>query len=152
MKKLLVFTLLLAVILAGVGYAVFSDPDFKRQQIFIHTLKSFAKQLKPLESQFKLKQSMQPQRKSFTVSFTDSQGSYKINMMMQVEAKLVRLSYPKESDLDGETIVLEPVIKQKKVLWKCLNGSLLTRYRIKDCRLGYALDLHQLDTTLLPSF
>ncbi|MDQ7048640.1 MAG: pilin [Enterobacterales bacterium] len=143
---------MLTIILAGIGYAVYSDPDFKRQQIFIYTLKSFAKQLKPLESQYKLKQVMLPQRTSFTVSYTDAEGQQKIDMMMQVEAKLVRLSYPKEGDLDGETIVLEPVIKQQKVLWKCLNGSLLTRYRIKDCRLGYAVDLHQIEAKLLPNF
>jgi len=152
MKKLLVFTFLLAVILAGVGYAVYSDPDFKRQQIFINTLKSFSKQLEPLESQFKLKQVLLPQRKTFTVSFTGPQGPQNFEIMMRVEAKLVRLSYPKDGDLDGETIVLEPVIKQQRVLWKCLNGSLLTRYRIKDCRLGYAVDLHQLDASLLSSF
>jgi len=152
MKKLLAFLLLLGVILAGVGYAVFTDPDFKRQQMFIHTLKAFANEVKPLESQFKSQQVLLPNSSTFNVDYTDSDGQQSLQIVMQVEPNLVRLSYPIEGDLDGETIVLEPLLKQQKVLWKCLNGSLLTRYRTKDCRLGYAIDFNQLDNKLLSDF
>ncbi len=146
MKKLLVFILLLGVIIAGIGYLVVQDQDFQKQKAFIETLKLFAKQAKPLEKQFRSKKGLKPSKKTLKLQLQTADGPIKVLIQMQVRAKSVLLTYAGESDLAGQTVILEPVISQQKVGWKCLNGSLLTRYRTKDCRLGYAIDLAKIES------
>lgn len=145
MFKLVGVLIIIGIIIGGISYAVISDPDFDAQRLYEATLKEFANQSAQQERQFQLSQNMKPAMKQFSVSFSESnndsnnsdhQGAYLLKMT--VNNKNITLLYEGEKGLlVGQTIILEPVIKDNSVRWKCINGSVLARVRTKNCRLGY---------------
>ncbi len=136
---------MVGVIAAGITYAILSDPELPTQGLFKATLKEFSKHARPLETQFKSSKKMQLTKKKLIVTYSDSDnplsndytgGEFIIHM--QVSEKLVTFVFDNKSELlAGESIILEPQIIGSKIVWKCINGSVLARVRTKNCRLGY---------------
>jgi hypothetical protein len=162
MKSLILFLLISAVVGAGVGYAVFSDPELPSVKLFEDTMKAFAKKSGYLEKQFLEKGSLSAQESQLSVHFSAAKdGEKDIKLTMKISPKLVILRFPdfqlenasnneqneklaqqdteKTISLSGQSILLEPYIKDEQVRWKCIEGSVLVRLRSKDCRLGYGV-------------
>jgi len=148
MKNIVTVVFLVVLVVVGIGYAVFSDPDFASKQIFDKVMTEFAKNAKPLESQYRKNSSLLVFSKVFDLSdmFDKDKGEqsdYTVNM--QVLAQQVILTF---SDGDwafaNQAVILEPFIKDEQVRWKCIAGSLLVRLRSKDCRLGKGVIISEL--------
>jgi len=134
MKNFIVLALLVTVVAAGIYFTVISDPELESKRAFDQAISEFAKNAELLEQHFKKNASLPPSTKTLYLINVEQTG---LTVKMQVLAQHVILTFSSgEWAVANQTIVLEPVIKDQKLRWKCLNGSLLVRWRSKDCRLG----------------
>jgi hypothetical protein len=138
MKSFILLLLLLGVIGGGVGYSLLNSPDFTSQLMFKQILKSFANKAIEFESQFRKQQSMEPQQKELLVEFQTPFGDRLSEKLQLVVSKnIITIKIPNSSSaLAGQSIVLEPVINENVLRWKCINGDVVIRVRSKNCRLG----------------
>lgn len=142
-KNSLLGVLLIIIVAAGLFYAVNQDPERREHQLFVTTLKQVAAYSKPYESQFFTSQSIKADSAQISLPYQTSTGeTQQIILSLQTANNQVTLRYgPGDSALANQTIILEPLVKNNQVYWKCLNGSVLLRFRSKACRLGEAIQL-----------
>lgn len=128
-------------IVGGISYSYYSAPEQPSVQIVDKALNEFMQLAIPLEQTFFETQSITNIDKSLSVNLPSDPNSYLVTM--QVVSNKVLLTFPDNATLiAGQTVLMEPQIKDNKVLWKCINGSLLVRLRPRDCRLGNGLSRH----------
>jgi hypothetical protein len=145
MSKLISILLITGIIVAGVSYAWFSDPEFSAHAIYKATLKEFAQQSGEQDKQFSSSQAMKAVSKKFKVLYDANENPLQNNLdsrdylvTMTVSEKSISLVYETSDELlANQSIILEPVVEGTTVQWKCINGSVLVRVRTKNCRLGY---------------
>ena len=137
-KNLSIFVFLVLIIAAGIGYSYYSDPELPAQQLVRKTLKEFANKSESIEREFESRGKMSSSSKNLTVKFVDANKSEQnLSVKMRVVANSVTLSFPARAPvLADQTIILEPFEQNGQIRWKCLGGSVLVRYRNKDCRIG----------------
>jgi len=128
-------------ILAGLGWAITNSPDRNEMLLVEKATEKFFEKADLLNSSL-IKSSPLPEFKethSLTLEGqTDSQPQI---IEIRVDGEVVILTFlESDNELSGQTMIFEPVVNEQQVLWKCLNGSVLLRYRSKHCQLGEAVD------------
>lgn len=144
-KNTLLFFIIVLILASGLSYVVYQDPEKAEQQLFIATLKQAQIHTKHLESEFFTSQTLTSEPAKFNVMHPISNGETgQISITLSTANNQITLRFDEgNTALAGQTIILEPVIKNNQVLWKCLHGSVLLRFRSKACRLGEAILLDQ---------
>ena len=138
MKNLIVIFTIVAVILIGVGYSLVTSPDYAQQKLFAQALKGFAEKAGNLQREFLSRQNLAEQQLSITVNFEVLLGE-RVNQIIKAEvfSQRVVLRFSEQSPLfSGQSVILEPVVDNQTVRWKCINGDVVTRVRTKNCRTG----------------
>lgn len=155
-KNIILLLTLIAIVGGGIGYAFYSDPDQASIQLFDQTMIEFAKNAQNLESQYEKNGFLIESEKILHPDFTGLQESNDRLMVNMIVAKQqVSLVFSDgEWPLANQSIILEPFLPEnisqedsaptvssgnKQVRWKCLSGSVLVRFRSKNCRLGYGV-------------
>lgn len=140
-KNLVVVFFLVVIIGAGFGYVILSDPELNEQRLFDSAIAQFAKSAEPLEKQYFASQPLAATTQQFQLDFKDQQNKPStIPLTLSVANSLVTLSFGDGDSLQAnQTIMLEPFVKDQKIRWKCLDGSVLIRLRSKECRLGQGI-------------
>lgn len=134
----MIFVGVCALIVGGISYSYYSSPEQPSVQIVDKALDEFMRLAIPLEQTFIETQSITKIDKSLSVKLSSDPINYLVTMT--VVSNKVLLTFPDDATLiAGKTVLMEPQIKDNKVLWKCINGSLLVRLRPRDCRLGNGL-------------
>lgn len=142
MKNFIVLAFLVIVVAAGIYFTVISDPELEPKRAFDQAISEFAKNAELLEQHFKKNASLPPSTKTLYLTSGEQSG---LTAKMQVFAQYVILTFSSgEWAVANQTIVLEPLIKDQQLRWKCINGSLLVRWRSKDCRLGNGILISEL--------
>ena len=143
MKNLLVFLLIALVAGLGVSYAVYNDPELPSVRLFEQTIEEFAKQAASLEAEFRAENTLKPSKDSLILDYvTEDITSDTQNLVVEmiIESHHITLIFADgDWPFANQSIVLETFIKEGVVRWKCIAGSVLIRYRAKDCRLAYRL-------------
>ena len=145
-KNLTITVALILVFAAGIGFAIYQDPERKEHQLFLQAIQQFALQAENIEKQFLSNQLLPPFNNTLQLDYADiqdSSGQIELNATMVNNQVTLRFG-DGDSLLANQTIILQPVIEQQQVKWKCLNGSVLLRFRIKACRLGETVDIKSL--------
>ena len=149
LKNLTITFFLLLTIATGIGYAIYSAPELPEHRLFELALKQFSNNAESLEKQFKDKRSIDNNQKQLTINYIDLEKLESLmTLTMLVQNNLVTLQFTDgNTALANQTIVLEPYFarddsteseaSEQTVRWKCLGGSVLIRFRTRDCRLGY---------------
>ena len=140
--------ILIAVIVGGLYYAIYSDPEYHDHQLFDQAINTFANNAKELEQQFQSSGDLPLLSRKFTLSFIDqSDNQSNITLEMNVIHNAVTLTFgDAESALANQSILLEPFVSKNQVRWKCLGGSALIRLRSKECRLGEGINIQEIAT------
>jgi len=143
-KNLSIFVLLVLIIATGIGYSFYSDPELPAQQLVRKTLQEFANKSERIEREFESSGKMPSISKNLTVKFTGfDKPEQNLSVNMKVSANFVTLFFPAQAPLlADQTIILEPFEKNGQIRWKCLDGTVLVRYRNKDCRIGKGISRH----------
>lgn len=139
MKNLIIVVLLLGIISVGISYSIYNSPDLPLQNMYKMALTEFAKQAEPFEQEFTRSSQFKTQDKlvEFDTNSPDGANTH-VAMTLTTTSAAITLSFMTgEFALAGETIILEPELKEGVIHWKCINGSVLVRIRTKNCRLGY---------------
>lgn len=134
---ILVFTIVL-IILSGIGYSIVTSPDYAQQRLFAEALKGFASKAGSLQQELIKNQRLTDQHQSITVDFKLLLGE-RVNqsIKMEVANQRVVLRFSEQSNLlSAQSVILEPLIIDGSVRWKCINGDVITRVRSKNCRTG----------------
>jgi|GEM_PF-3592301 len=144
-KRITATLLLLTILAAGIGYSIYQDPERRERDLFDGLIAALAQQSAPLEHAFQQSQLLPPREFDLRLDYTDSQ-----NLAAAIAARVVindnRLTVTfadGDTQLANQTAIFEPFIKSERVMWKCLSGSILMRYRPRPCRLGEGISLHQ---------
>ncbi len=144
-KNQMLLLLLTAIIGAGVGYVVYFAPERPSVQLFNQAINEFAKNAEALEVQYKKNASLSTSSKTLSLGVTEARGDKPLVVNMAISNQRVTLVFA-EGDwpLANQSIILEPFIPEisnndGQVRWKCIAGSVLVRFRSKDCRLGYGI-------------
>ena len=150
-KNILLLLILVAVIGGGIGFAYYSDPEQASIQLFDQAMTEFAKNAENLEKQYEENGSLSETTKILyldTIASQQSEANLVVNMT--VARQYVTLIFSDGNwPLANQSIILEPFIpetssKDKSVRWKCISGSVLIRFRSKNCRLGYGVSSSEL--------
>ncbi len=150
-KNSIVILFLTAIIGGGIVYAIYSDPELSSLQLFERAMVEFARNADGLEAQFRKNQSMTDSTKELSLAGNRPQSNSKpLVLSMVVSKRFVTLVFSiGDWPLANQSIVLEPFLpeistKDGRVRWKCLGGSVLVRFRSKNCRLGYGVLISEL--------
>ena len=140
-KNTPILLFLILVIGGGIGYSFYSDPELPAQKLFSLTLKEFARNSESLENEFETKGSLTTSTRTLRVEFEQADiAESEVLVNMNISSSSIALTFAIQAGvLSSETIILEPYIKDSQVRWKCINGTVLVRYRDKNCRLGYGI-------------
>ena len=138
--------LLSAIVAAGIGYAIFTDPEYPIIRLVNQAIRGFAQNAGGLENQFRARASLPISTNQLSLDFVDADDQInKLAVDMLISSQFVTLVFPDtDSPLANQTIILEPYIKNEQIRWKCIDGSVLIRFRSKDCRLGYGILISEL--------
>ena len=147
MKRLLALIVLIGLIAAVIGYAVYTDSDRYDQRLFHTSMQKAANVSQPLEEAYLLEQSLPMFNQEFELTFGSvNNGNNTIKLTLESNNNQLYFQFGEgDSLLSKQSIILEPQIIDKRVLWKCTGGSVLMRLRAKPCRIGQPLDLKQLN-------
>ncbi len=145
-KNIALLLILVAVIGGGIAYTFYSDPEQTSIRLFDQAMNEFAKHAKNLEDQYE-KNGYLPESTIKLKLDTMTLQTSEINLIIQmtVAQQYVTLTFSDGNwPLANQSIILEPFIPEtlsqdKSVRWKCISGSVLVRYRSKNCRLGYGV-------------
>jgi hypothetical protein len=148
MAKNLTAVLILVLLLAGgIGYAIFSAPEMPEHRLFNLALKQFSKNAASLEKQFIKQGVISAETKTLSVDYVDLEKvKTSIAVKMSVAHNQVQLYFGEgNTAFANNTVILEPYfprgdVNKKNIRWKCIAGSVLIRFRSKDCRLGQGID------------
>lgn len=142
LKNLLVAAFIILIIASGLGYAIYSAPELPEHQLFNKTLEEFAKNAGKLEQEFKKLGQLTEFAQQLDVPFkTQQKESANILVKTHISNNTLILTYDQgKTALANQTIILEPYLLEGRVRWKCINGSVLIRFRSKNCRLGKGID------------
>ncbi|MCW8875787.1 MAG: pilin [Kangiellaceae bacterium] len=145
-KNFLVVLTILIVVAGGIGYSYFSDEQWHERRLFTQSLESFGHHQQTLTASFIKDGQIPAYSKTLALNYTAANNAQlAIDLQISTANNQVILRFGQgESQLAEQTILLEPVVKQlddtsQQVLWKCLNGTVLLKYRPKACRLGEAI-------------
>jgi len=140
-KNISIFLFLIVLIGGGIGYSFYSDPELPAQKLFSLTLKEFARNSESLEKEFEAKGRLNPSTRTLRVAFEQADtAESEVLLNMNIGSNSVTLTYSTQASiLASQSIILEPYKKNSQVRWKCINGTVLVRYRDKNCRLGYGI-------------
>lgn len=143
-KNITIAIILIIFIFGGIGYAIYSAPERPEHLLFEQAIKKFSTYAAPLEKQFREKQSLPEFNQTASLSLpTSSKTPTTIPLKITTQNNTITLLFGEgDSTLANQTIILEPFIKKDKVRWKCINGSVLIRFRSKECRLGQGVSTH----------
>ena len=145
-KNILLPLILVAVIGGGIALAFYSDPEQASIKLFDQAMTEFSKNAENLEKQYQKNGSLSETTKILSLDTTAlQQNEAKLVVNMTVARQYVTLVFSDGNwPLANQSIILEPFIpenssKDKSVRWKCISGSVLIRFRNKNCRLGYGI-------------
>jgi len=143
MKAALIALMLAVIISGGLYFSYMQDQDRHAQQMFKQVMAAVANLSPQLEQSYTANQQFSPQDKPVSLSVVNHDGvQTKLSFVIQVEPEYVLISIaPGETLLADSTVLLEPVLSEGQVRWKCLGGDLLLRYRSKACKVGDAIRL-----------
>ncbi len=147
MKNLMVVFAIVLVIITGIGYSLVTSPDYAGQKLFAEALKGFAAKAGSLQQEYLKNQGLPEQQHSLSIDF-DVLFAERVNqaVKMEVSSQRVVLRISDQSPLlTGQTVILEPSIENGRVRWKCINGSVVTRVRTKNCRTGIGETLESME-------
>ena len=127
--------------MAGIGYSFYTDPERPSVDIVNNAVKAFGELAEPLEDDFASSGNLSPTSKRLSIQYLDVElNRAMLSVSMRVSTNNVTLTFPSDStELANQTLILEPIKKGEQIRWKCLDGTVLIRYRPKDCRLGNGL-------------
>ncbi|TQV85480.1 pilin [Aliikangiella coralliicola] len=145
-KTFTIAILLVASIIAGLFYAIYSDPERHDHQLFELAIKTFANNAEKLEQEFQSSGTLPAISQTHSLSFTDLTNTQStISLDMRVTGNAITLQFGDgESLLANQSILLEPFIANSKIRWKCIGGSALIRLRTKACRLGEGIQTQEI--------
>jgi len=145
-KNISIFSFLIVIIGGGIGYSFYSDPELPAQNLFSLTLKEFARNSEPLENEFATKGRLTSATQTLEIKFDQADTSESLVLVnMSISSNRVILTFSSQASvLPNQTIILEPYKKDSQIRWKCINGTVLVRYRDKNCRLGYGISRSEL--------
>ena len=145
-KQLLVVLAIAVVVAAGISFSYFSDEQWYERQLFEQSLRAFGQEQRALNAAFAKDSQLPAYSKTLSLNYVDSNNApLVIDIQITSSNNQVILSFGQgETQLAEQTIILEPILKtlddgNQQVYWKCLNGSVLLKYRTKACRLGEAI-------------
>lgn len=137
---------IVAITAAGFGYALMSDPERESHDLFQRAIVGFSLVASDLDQQYLTTKSFKNGSRSYQVDYKDENGQVATQTIsMMIDAQIIKLTFDNApSSLSEQSILLEPLVKDDTVYWRCINGSVLVRYRTKDCRLGYGFTIAQM--------
>ncbi|WP_444996893.1 pilin [Aliikangiella sp. IMCC44359] len=142
MLRNIIITLILSfLIIIGIGYAVYNDRDFHEKQLFAQALTQFSLNAQQLEKQFLANSTLPEHNQQLNLNIPSS--NVHLPLAIKSDQKTITLLFGNgNSALANQTVILEPYInKARQVRWKCIQGSLLLRYRSKSCQLGKGISI-----------
>ena len=105
-NNIIIGFILILVVAAGLGYAVYRDPEQREHQLFVTTLKQVAAHAKRYESQFFTTQSIKADNSQFNLAFQTSSGeTQQILLTLSTGNNQVTLRYGQ-----GDTALAEQTI------------------------------------------
>ena len=150
-KNLGAILILILLLAAGIGYAIFSAPELPEHQLFKLAMKQFSQNAAPLEQQYIKQGAISSEAKELSINFDDlDKVQASISVKMSVANNQVTLSFGEgNTAFANQTVTLEPYFPRddtdkENIRWKCIGGSVLIRFRSKDCRLGPSIDTREL--------
>ena len=150
-KNLGAILLLLLLLAGGIGYAIFSAPELPEHRLFNLAIKQFSKNALSLELQYIKQGAISSKAKELNVDYNDlDKVQTSISVKMSVANNQVTLSFGEgNTAFANQTVVLEPYFprgdtEKENIRWKCIGGSVLIRFRSKDCRLGPGIDTREI--------
>lgn len=142
-KNLAVAFLLIFIIAAGIGYAILNAPEWPEHQLFKVALKTFSQNAGKLENQFIHQGKIADEPRELRLNYRDLDNVESIILVnMSVSNNQVTFSFAEgNTAFAHQSIIFEPYFSDKngdtkQVVWKCIGGSVLIRFRTNDCRLG----------------
>lgn len=140
-SKLGLILLITVIIAVGIGWAITHSSDRNEILLVEKAIDSFFVKSKQLEPSLIKSEPLSKLKETLNLSFENQTTIPSQTIEIEAIGEIVVLRFlESDSDLSGKSINFEPVIVEQKVLWKCLNGSVLLRYRPKRCQLGEAVN------------
>lgn len=145
-KKLLAVCAIVLIVAGGIGFSFFSDEQWHQRQLFNQSLEAFGQHQQAINSSFTQDGQLPNFSQALVLNYSGVNNTQlSIDLQISTFNNQVTLLFGQgETPLAEQTIFLEPVLKtlntgEQQVYWKCLNGSVLLKYRPKACRLGEAI-------------
>ncbi len=143
LKKALLGISLIAFLIAGIMYALNQAPEKKEQILVQKMLERFFLSSASWETEYQKKAKLSSIDLQFFLESDPKPQSVKMN---NSSTSIVVRFGRADNQLSEQTIIMEPVIENQEVRWKCIRGSVLLRFRPRPCQLGKAITNASLNT------
>ena len=146
MRNFLLLLSLFGITGGGLYYLLQTDIDRPPQLAFTALVERLRPVASALQAEFRetnrlTARQLPPEQLDFQSLLVESMGpSFSLQYQIVIEPQRIRVLLRAEDPrLDGKWFSLDPKLTDQKIIWRCLGGDLLLRYRTRACRVGTGL-------------